>query len=100
MGVSMRKFVSLLCLFSFVFATNVNMLNGLVAQTGSGESTYRIEPGDLLEIVILGEEELSRTLMVMHNGTISFPLVGEVKVGGLTIIRVHAEKLGTPRNPG
>jgi polysaccharide export outer membrane protein len=45
---------------------------------------YYIEPGDLLEIVVLGEEELSRTLMVMHNGTISFPLIGEVMVTGLT----------------
>ena len=80
----MRKLVSLLCLFSFMFATNINMLSGLVAQTKPNEGTYRIEPGDLLEIVILGEEELARTLMVMHNGTISFPLVGEVKVAGLT----------------
>jgi polysaccharide export outer membrane protein len=48
------------------------------------ETVYYIEPGDLLEIVVLGEEELSRTLMVMHNGTISFPLIGEVRVIGLT----------------
>ena len=48
------------------------------------ETSYYIEPGDLLEIVVLGEEELSRTLMVMHNGMISFPLVGEVRVIGLT----------------
>jgi polysaccharide export outer membrane protein len=86
----MRKFISLLCLFSFVFATNANLLNGLVAQSGSGEGTYRIEPGDLLEIVILGEDELARTLMVMHNGTISFPLVGEVKVAGLTTDQASA----------
>lgn len=57
--------------------------------TGSGSSQqaggqYVIEPGDVLEIVILGEEELSRTMMVMYNGTISFPLVGELKVSGLT----------------
>jgi polysaccharide export outer membrane protein len=44
----------------------------------------RIEPGDVLEIVVLGEEELSRTLMVMHNGLISFPLIGDVHVDGLT----------------
>jgi len=57
---------------------------------------YRIEYGDVLEIVILGEEGLSRTLMVMHNGTISFPLVGEVKVIGLTTeeaAELLAEKL-------
>ena len=47
-------------------------------------ANYYIEAGDVLEIVILGEEELSRTLMVMHNGTISFPLIGEIRVSGLT----------------
>ena len=52
---------------------------------GKGEGDiYLIESGDLLEIIILGEEELSRTLMVMHNGTVSFPLIGEAKVAGLT----------------
>lgn len=49
-----------------------------------GEGNYVIEAGDVLEIVVLGEEDLTRTMMVMHNGTISFPLVGELKVAGLT----------------
>lgn len=80
----MKKFIVLLSIFSFLSATNLDLLNCLMAQTKAGEATYRIEPGDLLEIVILGEDELTRTLMVMHNGTISFPLVGEVKVAGLT----------------
>ncbi|MGB7055094.1 MAG: polysaccharide biosynthesis/export family protein, partial [bacterium] len=80
----MKKFIVLLSIFSFLSATNVDLLNSLIAQTRSGEGTYRIEPGDLLEVIILGEDELARTLMVMHNGTISFPLVGEVKVAGLT----------------
>lgn len=47
-------------------------------------STYRIEPGDVLEVVILGQEELSRDLLVMHNGNITFPLIGDIKVAGLT----------------
>lgn len=50
----------------------------------SQTESYKIEPGDVLEILILGEEELSRTVMVMHNGNISFPLIGEVKIAGLT----------------
>jgi polysaccharide export outer membrane protein len=79
-----KKIIVLLLVFCFFSTTNLSMLNGLMAQTATSEGTYRIEPGDVLEIVILGEEELSRTLMVMHNGTISFPLVGEVKVAGLT----------------
>ena len=80
----MKKFIVLLLVFCFFSTTNLSLLTGLMAQTATSEGTYRIEPGDVLEIVILGEEELSRTLMVMHNGTISFPLVGEVKVAGLT----------------
>lgn len=80
----MRKMIVLLSVFSFVFATNVEFLNCLLTQAQQKEEMYRIEPGDLLEIVILGEEELARTLMVMPNGAISFPLVGEVKVAGLT----------------
>lgn len=80
----MKKFIVLLSIFSLLYATNLELLKGLITQTKSGEAIYRIEPGDLLEIVILGEEELARTLMVMHNGTISFPLVGEVQVAGLT----------------
>ncbi len=50
-----------------------------------GEEVYKIEPGDLLEIIVFGEEELSRTVMVMYNGYISFPLIGEVKLAGLTL---------------
>lgn len=60
------------------------------------QEIYRIEPGDLLEIIVFGEEELSRTVMVMHNGNISFPLIGEVKIAGLTLKEAEsllAEKL-------
>ena len=66
------------------------------SMTNDSMTIYLIESGDLLEIVILGEEELSRTLMVMHNGTISFPLIGEVKVAGLTTeqaVELLVEKL-------
>ncbi len=50
----------------------------------SSSSEYRIEPGDVLEVVVLGQEELSRDLLVMHNGNITFPLVGDIRVAGLT----------------
>ena len=80
----MRRLISCTLIVAFVYAGNLDLLCGLLTQTTTREETYRIEPGDVLEIVILGEDELARTLMVMHNGTISFPLVGEVKVAGLT----------------
>ncbi len=52
---------------------------------------YLIESGDVLEIIVLGEEELTRTVVVMHNGNIALPLIGEVKVIDLTA--EQAEKL-------
>lgn len=75
---------------------DTNAQNALNEPNAPNVDIYLIESGDLLEIIILGEEELSRTLMVMHNGTISFPLIGEVKVAGLTTEQASellAEKL-------
>ena len=80
----MRRVIVLVSIFSFLFASNLDLMNVLCTQTVTGKELYKIEPGDVLEIDILGEEELSRTLMVMHNGAISFPLVGEIKVAGLS----------------
>jgi polysaccharide biosynthesis/export protein len=43
---------------------------------------YRINPGDELEIYVWGEERLSRDIKVLPDGTISFPLVGQVNAAG------------------
>lgn len=46
-------------------------------------SSYRINPGDELEIYVWDEERLQRELRVLPDGTIAFPLVGQLKVAGL-----------------
>lgn len=81
----------ILLVWSLPFASErVDSLSGpatAVIDTGirnQAASTTIIESGDVLEIVILGEEGLSRTLMVMRSGNISFPLIGDVHVAGLT----------------
>ena len=43
---------------------------------------YRINPGDELEVYVWGEERLSRDIKVLPDGTISFPLVGQILVSG------------------
>lgn len=43
---------------------------------------YRINPGDELEIYVWGEDRLSRAIKVLPDGTISFPLVGQISVLG------------------
>jgi len=48
---------------------------------------YKIGPGDVLEVSVYGEESLNKKdLVVRPDGKISFPLVGDVQVGGLTTV--------------
>ena len=60
------------------------------AQPAPAISSYRINPGDLLEINVWGEERLQRELRVLPDGTIAFPLVGQMKVSGLLPQQVEA----------
>lgn len=52
-------------------------------QPTAAVSTYRINAGDELEIYVWGEERLQRQLRVLPDGTIAFPLVGQLRVAGL-----------------
>ena len=46
----------------------------------AGISTYRIKSGDQIQIYVWGEERLQREMRVLPDGTIAFPLVGQVAV--------------------
>ena len=46
---------------------------------------YKIQPGDLLEITIFKEADMSRTARVSGNGTITFPLAGNVKLSEISV---------------
>jgi len=43
-----------------------------------------IQPDDVLKISVYGNPDLATTTRVMQNGTITFPLIGAVPVGGVT----------------
>ena len=45
---------------------------------------YRLNPGDKLEITVWHEENLKAEVLVLPDGTISFPLVGHVPAAGKT----------------
>ena len=47
-------------------------------------SEYRIGPQDLLEITVIGFEDLNRRYRVSEEGKINLPYLGEVEVQGLT----------------
>ncbi|MGX2030556.1 polysaccharide biosynthesis/export family protein [Methylocaldum gracile] len=51
---------------------------------------YRIVPGDVLEISVWREEGLTKQVLVRADGGLSFPLVGDLAAGGLTVEDVRA----------
>jgi polysaccharide biosynthesis/export protein len=52
---------------------------------------YRVGPGDVLDVTVFGNDDLSRTTTVQTNGTISLALLGDVAVAGLTLTEVKTK---------
>jgi polysaccharide biosynthesis/export protein len=61
------------------------------AATKPGNGAYKIGPQDVLEITVFNVAELNRTIQVADNGSINFPLVGEVSTAGKTARMVEAD---------
>ncbi|HVR71133.1 MAG TPA: polysaccharide biosynthesis/export family protein [Vicinamibacteria bacterium] len=52
---------------------------------------YRVGPGDVLEVVVFGNDDLSRSTSVQTGGTISLALLGDVNVAGLTLSEIKTK---------
>jgi polysaccharide export outer membrane protein len=50
---------------------------------------YVVGPQDVLKITIFGEEGLSKTMTVDSDGTLDYPLIGEVHAGGRTVRQIQ-----------
>jgi len=48
----------------------------------SAEDSYRISPGDQVEVYVWGDERLQRSIRVLPDGSFTFPLVGRLVVEG------------------
>jgi len=51
---------------------------------------YLLNPGDVLEVSVWKEEGLTRDVLVLPDGMISFPLAGHLKAAGQTAASVQA----------
>jgi polysaccharide export outer membrane protein len=61
------------------------------AASALSPDAYRLGPGDVLLISVWKDEELTRSLPVLPDGTLSFPLIGELNAGGRTLGDLKAE---------
>lgn len=66
--------------------------------TTSSLSSYKLAPGDALEVSVWKEEDLQKQVILAPDGTISLPLVGSITAAGKTIAEIQqiiAEKLNS-----
>lgn len=94
-------FAAILCLLSAAAPLLAAGEQNITAQPlkTAGESkenseNYIIGPGDLLDISVWKDESLTRTAVVLPDGRISFPLVGQVMAAGRTLADIRQEMEG------
>ena len=79
-----------------VFVTAVVASLGLF-QIAAADS-YKLNPGDQVEISVWNEDSLQKTITVLPDGMISFPLVGHLQAAGKSAAEIEttiAAKLDT-----
>jgi polysaccharide export outer membrane protein len=60
-------------------------------QSGKISESYIIGPGDVLDIALWRDDALIRQVVVLSDGNISFPLVGEAPAAGKTIAELKKD---------
>jgi polysaccharide export outer membrane protein len=78
--------------------------SGRASMTQSVEDTYILRENEIIEIGVFQEPDLLTTTRISLKGTITLPLIGEIKVGGRMVRDVVAEierryRDGYLRNP-
>lgn len=58
---------------------------------GAGLAEYRLGPGDVVDIVVIGHEDLRRELPLRPDGRISFAFVGDVPAADRTVEELRAD---------
>jgi polysaccharide export outer membrane protein len=73
----MRTLLSaaVLCLILVTFLPNISL----------ADDVFHIGPGDILEISVWKEPDLSRTVIVPPDGVVAFPLIDNIRVTNLTV---------------
>jgi polysaccharide export outer membrane protein len=80
--------ITTLFLATLVLAQGLTLAH---AATGpDATDTYRIQPGDVLEVSVWKEEDLLKQVLVRPDGGISFPLVGNVQAAGKSVEDIQA----------
>ena len=54
------------------------------------KTDYKISSADLISVTVYQDQEMNRKVRVNANGSASLPLIGAVKIGGLTLMEAQS----------
>jgi polysaccharide export outer membrane protein len=90
----MFRFASKLDLLLVVFAFLICVAPQLHAAEKSvphrDTASYVLGPGDLIEISVYGESELTIKFRLEENGILSYPFLGDIRVAGVTVQKLES----------
>lgn len=61
------------------------------ASAASGRTYYKVGPTDVLKVSVFQVDELNRTVQVSGRGTITLPLIGEVRAAGRSAQEIETD---------
>lgn len=65
--------------------TDLNISDTVPHDVAAASANYRLSPGDLIYVKVFQQDDLCSSIRINEDGTIPFPLIGSVKVGGMTV---------------
>jgi polysaccharide export outer membrane protein len=54
-------------------------------------NAYTLNPGDIVRISAFDDERLNREVVVLPDGTLSYPVVGEIHAAGMTVYELQQQ---------
>jgi polysaccharide biosynthesis/export protein len=64
---------------------------GVKGTADAGPADYRVGPGDKIGITVFGHQEMSQVVEVRSDGTIKYPMVGDLLVAGRSVSQIDDE---------
>jgi polysaccharide export outer membrane protein len=85
------------CFCKLLFLLFLVVSSPLSAQESENGDSYRIDAGDRVYVTVFNHEDLSGEYVVDGEGRITMPLVGSLKVSGLTAEQIEDQLVGLYR---
>lgn len=73
-----------------VYRVFIVLIALFAASVASAQTDFRIGPGDTVRIEVLEDPSLNREVLVLPDGSLSFPLAGAVQAGGQTTTQLES----------